>query len=167
MLFVLVSLIAAPAQASTSCDVAFHEAVAPPDAPVPPPLDRLLQFVYDVDESGELDATERSQRDSDLELRCVALDALLAEIDTNGDGFVDQDERSQLHDLLGPPPPPPPPHRSDSEHEGLELPPPAMRAYDTDRDRDLSAEERAVARDDLADRIRSGLPPIPPPEHCQ
>ncbi len=167
MLAALFLLLASVAHAD--CDSDFHSKVAPADAPERPPMGRLLDFAYDADDSGVLDASETAKRDSDMALRCDALDAMVRRIDTNGDGVIDDDERDVLHELVGRPPhlgrgghhghrPP-----RDDDAERPPLPPPAMRAYDTHRDHELSDDERASARADIQDRLRNGLPPFPHP----
>ncbi len=167
MLSALFLLFASVAHAD--CDADFHSKVAPADAPERPPMDRLLNFAYDGDGSGVLDASETAKRDSDMALRCDALDAMVTRIDADRDGVFSDAERSVLHELVGRPPrlgrrghhghrPP-----RDDDAERPPLPPPAMRAYDTDRDHELSDDERASARADIQDRLRNGLPPFPHP----
>jgi hypothetical protein len=51
-------------------------------------MDRLLDFAYDGDDSGVLDASETAKRDGDMALRCDALDAMLTRVDADGDGVV-------------------------------------------------------------------------------
>ncbi|MFT6144794.1 MAG: hypothetical protein ACJARS_004823 [bacterium] len=168
MLSVLFLLVASVAHAD--CDADFHAKVAPADAPERPPIDRLLDFVYDGDDSGVLDASETAKRDGDMAMRCEALDAMITRIDADSNGVISDAERELLHGLVGRPLHPGR-HRHHGhrrpKHDDAErppLPPPAMRAYDSDRDHDLSDEERTRARADMQDRLRNGLPPFPHPD---
>lgn len=169
MLTALLLTLMPAAHAEVGCDAAFHSKVAPADAPAPPPLRPLLDFVYDADDSGALDEAERKTLQADLVLRCQALDTLFAELDANGDGKLDDAEREDLHALFGPPPHRGPPKGDPGSERPTrpakgQLPPPGMRAYDTDRSGELDDEERQAARADIQDRLRNGLPPFPAPE---
>lgn len=142
------------------CDARFFDRVAP-DAPAPPPPGPLLDFAWDTDDSGDLDATERAALMRDEAMRCEALDAIADQLDVDRNGLISPQERREgLHALFGPPPPPPPRLRPPPGT----LPPPVRIAYDLDRNGILSATERAAARTDIQDRFRNGLPPVAHPE---
>ncbi|MCB9679620.1 MAG: hypothetical protein H6737_31225 [Alphaproteobacteria bacterium] len=143
------------------CDEAFFSRVFPDGMPHrPPPLRPLLEFAWDANDDGTLDDSERARLDRDVALRCDALESIADALDADGDGTITPTERHEgLQALFGPPPPPPPSRPPEDR-----LPPPLIRAFDADHDRTLSAAERRVARDEVRDRFRNGLPPIPPPE---
>lgn len=165
MLPLLLALTAAatppPPHGPPPCEAAFHDAVRPPGAPPPPPLAPIVRWTWDADDSGTLDADERDALRADQEIRCEALAALLADVDANGDGRLDDAERRTLHARVGGPPPRPPgPPPGPPPRPGA-TPPPLLHAFDLDRDGSLSAEERDEARAVVIDRFRNGLPPIP------
>lgn len=133
---------------------------------------RLLRWIYDTDDSGDLSEAEREVLLADHTLRCEAMQArLLAEFDADGDGQLSEDERDAAREAReamhgtrpegagrpggqgGPP-------------AGLDegaAPPPIVEEFDADGDGSLSADEKATARATLRERIQNGERPIAPP----
>ncbi len=154
-------------------DVQAHH--PPPFAPGPW---QMIAFVYDTDQSGDLDEAERAVILEDFSARCESLhDKLLAEFDADGSGDLDDTELAAAKQALderrpdGPPPEGPPPDSGDtSRPEGPpmgpppegEIPPPFL-SFDTNGDGTLSETEFAVLQADVRAHIRNGDPPPPPP----
>ena len=136
---------------------------------------RMLSFIYNEDDSDNLNDDELRTLLGDFDLRCEALHAQLAdEFDHNGDGFLDDDEfltakeavrtRHKEHRRL----------RASEKHSmetsgnrealkafkkgDLGICPAIAVEFDTDRDGFLNPSERKVLRDTLRTRIQTGAP---------
>ncbi len=138
----------------------------------PPHHFHFMRWVYDADDSGDLDEAERATLLDDHTARCEAMQArLLAEWDADGDGALSDDELEAAraaHEAErdgdrapgrpggqgGPPP---------SEQRGA-VPPPVQDEFDADGDGEISSGEASVAREVLRERIRSGERPMTRPE---
>ncbi|MEW5848963.1 MAG: hypothetical protein AB2A00_09115 [Myxococcota bacterium] len=141
---------------------------------------RMLAWVYDNDESGDLDEAERAELESDLAARCEARNArLLAQYDADADGTLSSEEEAQAQaDLQAA-------HEArraealasydadgngslscaerQAMHEARHAEMEQLRAereaeFDVDGSGDLDASERAAKRAAIKERIRSGEP---------
>lgn len=144
----------------------------------PPRHFHMLRWVYDTDDSGELDDAERAVLLEDHTARCDALQArLLAEFDADGNGTLDDAEleaaeaaREAARAEGGGRP-----EGVGGRPEGAggrgagrpmvgSAPPPVVDEFDADGNGTLSDEEKATARATLRERIRSGERPVAPPQ---
>lgn len=91
----------------------------------PPHVLHLLKWVYDADESGDLDETERAALLADHTARCEALqDRLLADFDADGDGTLSEAELEEARANA-----PRPPHGHGPRGEGDTDGPPGGRGH--------------------------------------
>lgn len=137
-----------------------------------------LQFVYDVDDSGDLDDSEMATMLDDFTVRCEAIhERLLEDFDADGSGDLDDDELAAAHAEMEA-------RREErrAEMEGSDGPShgdtgeghgdtgghpemgggpsgdPMLDTWDVDEDGELSAEELSTMRAEVRERIRSGEP---------
>jgi hypothetical protein len=128
----------------------------------PPHHFHLIAWVYDADDSLDLDDSELDTLMADFDVRCDAMhERILEEWDVDGDGVLSDEEREasreameeRREDLPKPPQDGERPERGDA-------PPPVVDAYDADGDGQLSDKEAAAARSEIRDRLVAGLPPL-------
>ncbi len=142
-----------------------------------------LAFVYDADDSGDLDDSEMATLLDDFSVRCEAIHArLLEEFDADGSGDLDEDELAAAHAEMEA-------RREErraemdeqggAHHMGAsdgmadgggpdaggdggprmgDRPDPMVATWDVDGDGELSADELATMRAEVRERIRSGEP---------
>ncbi len=156
------------------------------------PLMEMLGMVYDLDQSHELDESERETLFEDFEARCEAIHArVLEDFDADGDGELNEEEKESARAALeeerearraeheaameeqgGPPEqgqqgegPPEGAEGTDGERPSMEERgiPPWAASYDVDGDGQLSDEELSTLRAEARERIRNGEPPFEPP----
>jgi hypothetical protein len=135
---------------------------------------RRLLWIYDGDESGDLDDAERAELEADLAVRCANLQAsLLASFDADGDGALSEAELANAraafeaervarevadlatHDADGDGTLSPEERRAAHEARRAAL----VAAYDADGSGDLNADEAAALRAHLRAVLRGEIAP--------